>query len=126
MARKACTAEHIIGMLREAEVRLPGVVDRRVVYAIYVQGSAQEPCFSSGDILYVDPRRQPANGDDVLVYLAGDDSAGGRPALVKTLNRRDADSVELLQYLPMMPLQIPASMITEIHRVIPWNEIAGV
>ena len=113
-------------MLREAEVRLPGVVDRRVVYAIYVQGSAQEPCFSSGDILYVDPRRPPANGDDVLVYLAGDDSAGGRPALVKTLNRRDADSVELLQYLPMMPLQIPASMITEIHRVIPWNEIAGV
>src|SRR3546814_16974660 len=59
-----------------------------------------EPRYRAGDLVYVDPRRAPSIGDDVIVQLVGEVNPGADPAeikhvLVKQLMRNTAAYYEL-------------------------------
>src|SRR3546814_4855878 len=73
--------------------------------ALYITGESMEPRYRAGDLVYVDPRRAPSIGDDVIVQLVGEVNPGADPAeikhvLVKQLMRNTAAYYELQQFNP--------------------------
>lgn len=106
--------------------RPPGLASQGKVYAIFVSGSSMEPRYRPGDPVFVDPKRPPAIGDDVIVQLVADDDSGEIvTGLIKTLVRRTSSFLELEQYCPQIRFQVPSTRIAHIHRVIPWREAFG-
>lgn len=109
-------------------VRRPPAFARRPVYALYVTGESMMRRFRPGDLVYVDSRREPSVGDDVIVQLIEDAREDADPAevqsvLVKTLVRRGADFYELEQYNPEAVFRIEKSRVAAIHRIIPLAEL---
>jgi transcriptional regulator with XRE-family HTH domain len=96
-------------------------------YALYVTGASMEPRYDAGDMIYVDPRRPPSRGDDVVVQLrGGDDQAEGIIcAMIKRLVRQSSTIVELEQYNPPLRFTLPMAQVAEIHRVARLGELLG-
>lgn len=105
--------------------RPPSLVDRQGIYGLYAAGCSMEPRWEAGDPMYIDPKRPPAIGDDVVVYLmkpSGDDHEL-EAALLKRLVRQSASFVELEQFNPPMTFRVERRRIKAIHRVIPRREL---
>lgn len=96
-------------------------------YALYVTGASMEPRYDAGDMIYVDPRRPPSRGDDVVVQLRGgnDQAEGIVCAMIKRLVRQSSTIVELEQYNPPLRFTLPMSQVAEIHRVARLGELLG-
>lgn len=107
--------------------RPPAVAAEAKVYALYVSGSSMEPRYRPGDSLFVDPRKPPAIGDDVVVQLVSrDDEPQIIAGLIKTLVKRTGAYLELEQYRPEIRFRVPMERVASIHRVIPCNELFGI
>jgi phage repressor protein C with HTH and peptisase S24 domain len=109
--------------------RPPAFAGNRNLYAVYVAGSSMEPRYEPGDLLYVDPRRPPAIGDDVVVQLRDGNGHDGNDriicALIKRLVRRNASGIELEQYNPPLRFKLASQHVSEVHRVVKMAEILG-
>jgi phage repressor protein C with HTH and peptisase S24 domain len=81
-------------------------------YAVYVNGTSMEPAYRHGELCYVDPSRPPRPGQDVVVQLK--DGTG----FVKTLQRRTAQAVEVLQYNPEKRLRFKADEVESVHLIV--------
>jgi len=94
-------------------------------YGVYIQGSSMAPRFQEGEVAFVDPKRPPQVGDDVLVFLVGPEDDGERmtACLIKRLVRRTADYIELEQFNPGQAFRIERGRVSKVHRVIPWAEL---
>lgn len=105
--------------------RPPGYANRTGLYGLYVAGPSMEPRWESGDPLYVDPKRPPAVGDDVVVYLVRPNGSQEEleAVLIKRLARQSASFVELEQFNPPMTFRIERRRISAIHRVVPRREL---
>jgi len=112
-----------------AYVRRPPAMERnRRIYALYITGSSMEQRFRPGDLVYVDPRRAPHVGEDVIVQLIAEARPDADPAevvsvLVKQLVRTTATHYELTQHNPPLTFRIAKSKVAEIHRIIPLAEL---
>jgi len=107
--------------------RPPAVAQDAKVYALYVSGSSMEPRYRPGDPLFVDPRKPPAIGDDVVVQLVSkDDDPEIIAGLIKTLVKRTGSYLELEQYRPAIRFRVPMDRVAHIHRVIPASELFGI
>ncbi|MFC3442767.1 helix-turn-helix transcriptional regulator [Sphingobium rhizovicinum] len=107
--------------------RPPGVSLNAKIYALYVSGSSMEPRYRPGDPLFVDTRRPPAIGDDVVVQLVNSDEEPHiSTGLIKTLVRRTGSHLELEQYRPEIRFSVPMERVAHIHRVIPTKELFGI
>lgn len=112
-----------------AYVRRPPAIERnRKIYALYITGSSMEQRFRPGDLVYVDPRRAPHVGEDVIVQLIAEARPDADPAevvsvLVKQLVRTTATHYELTQHNPPLTFRIAKSKVAEIHRIIPLAEL---
>jgi transcriptional regulator with XRE-family HTH domain len=108
--------------------RPAGLAANREAYALYVQGSSMEPRHEQGDLVYVDPRRPPSPGDDVVVQLCGleGDDQTVVSAMIKRLNKRTSAFVELEQYNPPLRFRLPVSQVHALHRVVRLAELLGV
>lgn len=109
--------------------RLPTITGRRDVYGVTVVGESMVPRFRPGEPVYVDPRRAPQIGDDVIIQLVqpdGDDGQEVISALIKTLARRSSGFIELEQYNPACRFQLKTDLIYQVHRIIPWAELIGI
>lgn len=108
-------------------VRRPaGLSSARDAYALYVAGDSQSPRFDPGDLIFVNPRRPAAIGDDVVVQLVGDGDSGVVTALIKRLIRRNPAGITLQQFNPAREISVPAARIAAIHRITPLAELLGV
>jgi len=98
---------------------------RRDVYGVYIQGASMAPRFQEGEVVFVDPKRPPQIGDDVLVFLRIEEDGSERitACLIKRLVRRTAQHVELEQFNPLTTFRIDRAQISKVHRVIPWGEL---
>jgi phage repressor protein C with HTH and peptisase S24 domain len=108
--------------------RPPAIVRNRRIYALYITGSSMEHRYRPGDLVYVDPRRAPHVGEDVIVQLIGEPRADADPAevisvLVKQLVRTTATHFELTQHNPPFTFRIAKAQVAEIHRIIPLSEL---
>jgi len=70
------------------------------VFAVYVEGDSMFPRFKSGDLVFVNPARQPTPGCDVIVEIAPSRGEAAGPAYIKRLLRRTAETVVLRQFNP--------------------------
>lgn len=115
----------VIEMVR----RPPAFASNRGLYGLYVAGSSMEPRYEPGDLLYVDPRRPPAIGDDVIVQIRDGNGHDGDDrivcALIKRLVRRTAAGVELEQYNPPLRFKLASDYIAAVHRVVKLGEVVG-
>ena len=112
-------------------VRRPAsFANNRALYGVYVAGSSMEPRHEPGDLLYVDPRRPPSIGDDVVVQLRDGNGHDGSErvvcALIKRLVRRSASGVELEQYNPPLRFAVATQHIATIHRVVRMSEVMAI
>ena len=108
--------------------RPPSIASNRKVYALFIKGDSMEPRYRAGDLVYVDPRRDPHVGEDVIVQLVDEPRADADPAevvsvLVKHLARRTAAHFELSQYNPALTFRIERRRVEAIHRIIPLSEL---
>jgi phage repressor protein C with HTH and peptisase S24 domain len=105
--------------------RPPGYATKPGLYGLYVTGSSMEPRWESGDPLYVDPKRPPQIGDDIVVYLKHPegDVHELEAVLLKRLVRVGATFLELEQYNPAAIFRIDRKRISAFHRVIPQREL---
>ena len=108
--------------------RPPGIPADAKVYALYVSGSSMEPRYRPGDPLFVDPRKPPSIGDDVVVQLVSSNPDDPQivAGLIKTLVKRTGSHLELEQYRPEIRFRVPMERVAHIHRVIPPNELFGI
>jgi transcriptional regulator with XRE-family HTH domain len=105
--------------------RPPGYPARTGLYGIFIAGSSMEPRWEAGDPAYVDPKRPPLIGDDVIVYLVRptDESEEPEAVLIKRLTRRSGSFIELEQFNPPLKFQVDTKRIKAVHRVIPRREL---
>lgn len=98
---------------------------RTDVYGVYIQGASMAPRFQEGEVAFVDPKRPPQVGDDVLVFIASPEDDGERitACLIKRLVRRTAGYIELEQFNPGHAFRIDSGRVSKVHRVIPWAEL---
>ena len=108
--------------------RPQGLRSNPTAYALYVQGYSMSPRLEQGDLIYVDTRRPPAIGDDVVVQLcaAEDDQQTVVTAMVKRLVRRTSQFVELEQFNPALRFTIPVGKVHAVHRVVRLGELLGI
>jgi len=107
--------------------RPPGISEERSVYVVFVSGSSMFPRYRQSDPVFVDPKRPPAIGDDVVVQLHDNEDSGDIVSgLIKTLVKRTSSYLELEQYQPATRFRVPMSKVAHLHRVIPWAECFGI
>lgn len=105
--------------------RPAGLALARNVYALYIVGDSQSPRFEPGELVFVNPARPPAMGDDVVVQLVNGNGEV-RCALIKRLRRRTAHTLTLEQFNPPMQFDVPMDRVAAIHRIVPINELLGI
>lgn len=104
----------------------PVILENRPdIYGLYTQGSSMAPRFDQGETLFVDGKRPPRVGDDVVLYLRDGEDDGERivACLVKRLVKQTGAFVELEQFNPPHTFKIERSRIAKLHRIIPYSEL---
>ena len=106
-------------------VRPPALNGVQEAYAVYIQGESMDPRYRPGDMAVVDPRKPPQIGDDVIVQMSsnGDDEISC--ILIKTLARRSATFVELLQYNPPLRFRVDVRRVRRLHRIMTQSDLLG-
>jgi SOS-response transcriptional repressor LexA len=106
-------------------IRPPALTGVQEAYAVYVQGDSMDPRYRPGDMAVVDPRKPPQIGDDVIVQMSsnGDDEISC--ILIKTLARRSATFVELIQYNPPLRFRVDVRRVRRLHRIMTQSDMLG-
>jgi hypothetical protein len=105
--------------------RPPALRDRPDVYLLYTAGDSMAPAFEAGQAIPVDPKRAPAIGNYVVVYLRGDQDETAA-VLIKRLVKRSSSWIELEQFNPPATFRLEARQFRAVHRVMRWDEVLGV
>jgi phage repressor protein C with HTH and peptisase S24 domain len=105
--------------------RPPHVAGATQAYAVYVSGSSMEPRYYAGDVVYVHPGKPVTNGSFVLVQVRPEAEGETPRAFMKRLVRRTASKVTFEQFNPPREIDIKASDILSIHRIVGSAESGG-
>ncbi|WP_417450840.1 S24 family peptidase [Kordiimonas sp.] len=88
---------------------LEGVSD---AFAILVTGESMLPKYAAGDLVYINPEKQPHKGRFVLVELEG------HRGLVKQFDRWDGDTLVLQQFNPASELRFARQEVLRVLLII--------
>ena len=107
--------------------RPPGLAGKKHVYGLHVTGDSMYPAHREGALIYVDPTRRPAIGEDGIVELHPENPELGEPGrgFIKRLKRRAGSKMIFEQFNPPLDLEFETAEIKSMHRVIPWEEVIG-
>jgi len=86
-------------------------------YAVYVHGTSMVPRFKPGELVYVDPVRPVAPGDDVVIQLQNGQG------FVKELVRRTARAVICRQHNPPEELEYPSNEVNSVHLIVSMTRV---
>jgi phage repressor protein C with HTH and peptisase S24 domain len=105
--------------------RPPGISNAKRAYATFVIGESMFPLYVEGSIVFVNPDKPPAIGDDVVleVQLDADSPTVG---YIKRLKRRTAEKIIVEQFNPRHDIEFDRNSVIAMHRVVPWNELLGI
>lgn len=92
-------------------------------FAFYVVGSSMEPRWLPGELVYVNPTREPAPGSPVLVVLQGNEAHQAPRAFFKRLLRRTATKIVLTQSNPEIEIEISIEEVKNLWRAYEWGEL---
>jgi phage repressor protein C with HTH and peptisase S24 domain len=105
--------------------RPPGVAHLTEAYALYIAGDSQSPRFNPGDLIYINPRRRAAIGDDVVVQITNGDGTVVT-ALIKRLVKRTPSAIVLEQFNPPLIFEVPINRVQAEHRVMTMLDLLGI
>lgn len=105
--------------------RLPGLMNIRDAFALYVEGESMVPWRQPGQLIFINPHRPARIGDYVVVTLRGETDAE-QPAIVKRLVARRNEALVLQQHNPESEIEVPLSRVVRIWRVMELEELIGV
>jgi len=106
--------------------RPPGIASARNVFALFVDGESMEPRYVRGDLIYVNPSRPAAPGDDVVVEMYAADGEHGGAAYVKQLVSRSPVKVVCRQHSPAGLVEYDATKVRQVLRIMRLAELMGV
>jgi phage repressor protein C with HTH and peptisase S24 domain len=112
------------GNIVEYVKRPPGIATAAQVFAIWVSEDSMFPRFSSGDLVYVHPGRQPRPGDDVLIELA-EEPDGTRPAFVKRFVKQTTTELIIEQFNPPDRITLALSVVASVFKILTLAELIG-
>lgn len=105
--------------------RPPRYEGRADIFALYVQGNSMEPRYFAGELILVEKRRPPQNGDNVVVELhAGPD--GTSEAYLKVLVARTPTKIRLRQYNPPKEIEIDWTKVSQVLRVLTTADLVAI
>lgn len=99
-------------------------IGRKDIFALYVQGTSMEPRYYSGELIVVEKRRPPQNGDHVVVELL-ERPDGTREAYLKVLIARTGTKIKLAQYNPPKEIEIELAKVGQVLRVLTTADLVG-
>jgi phage repressor protein C with HTH and peptisase S24 domain len=105
--------------------RPPNLAGATHAYAVYVVGSSMEPRYYAGEIVHIHPGKPVTNGAFVLVQVRPEAEGETPRAFMKRLVRRTATKVTLEQFNPPKEIDIKASDIASMHRIVGSAETGG-
>lgn len=105
--------------------RMPGIIRKTKVYALFVQGDSMADWAQSGDLIYVDPTVPPRIGDYVVIQMK-EHPEGGTRAFVKRLLARTPTKLRVLQLNPRKEIEFPAEHVDKVHKVLSLKELSGI
>ena len=89
----------------------------RDAYSVYVNGDSMSPRFRHGELVYVDPYRPPAPGDDVVIQLKNDQG------YIKELVRRTGKVLRCRQHNPASEVDYQMEDVRSIHLIISSTKV---
>ena len=98
--------------------RPPPLAGATRAYAVYVVGSSMEPRYYAGELVYIHPDKPVTTGSFVLVQIRPEIDGDVPRAIMKRLVRRTANKVTLEQFNPAKEIDIKASDIMSLHRIV--------
>lgn len=105
--------------------RPPGAAGRHDVFALFVRGESMSPRYLPGELVYLEKRRAPQNGDHVVVELRpGPD--GVQEAYLKRLVAITPTKVRMEQYNPLRQIEVDRRKVLQILRVMTLTDLMGV
>jgi SOS-response transcriptional repressor LexA len=105
--------------------RPPHLTGITQAYAVYVVGSSMEPRYYAGELVHIHPGRPIMPGAFVLVQLRSEAEGETPRAFIKRLGRRTATKVTFEQFNPPKEIDIKASEIHSMHRIVGSAESGG-
>lgn len=115
----------INGQVIEYVARGPGLMTKKAVYALYVQGESMVPWKEPGDRIYVDPHMPVRNRDYVVIELHPIKDGDPKPAYVKRLIAKTGKKIRLQQYNPAKEIEFDLERVATCHHVLTEAEILG-
>ena len=106
--------------------RPPHVSGATQAYAVYVSGSSMEPRYYASELVYVHPGKPATIGAFVLVQVRPEAEGEAPRAFMKRLVRRTATKVTFEQFNPPKEIDIKASDILSMHRIVGSAESGAV
>lgn len=106
--------------------RMPGIMGKAKVYALYVQGDSMAPWQESGDLIYVDPNVPARIGDYVVIQLKKAKEGDGSQAFVKRLVGRSPTKLRLAQFQPAKEIEFPTDRVASVHKVLSTKDLSGI
>lgn len=78
-------------------------------------------------MVYVNPDKPPAVGDDVVIELHPiDDASGPGSGYIKRLKKRTSTRLIVEQFNPPQDIEFDLADVKSCHRIVPWNELLGI
>ena len=105
--------------------RPPQLAGATEAYAVYVAGSSMEPRYLAGELVHIHPGKPVTPGAFVLVQLRPESDGETPRAFIKRLVRRTATKVTFEQFNPPKEIDIKASEIKSMHRIVGSAETGG-
>jgi phage repressor protein C with HTH and peptisase S24 domain len=105
--------------------RPPHLAGAIQAYAVYVVGSSMEPRYYAGELVHIHPGKPVTTGAFVLVQVRPETEGEAPRAFMKRLVRRTATKVTFEQFNPPKELDIKASDILSMHRIVGSAESGG-
>ncbi|HLY56366.1 MAG TPA: LexA family transcriptional regulator [Stellaceae bacterium] len=96
--------------------RPPSLAHVRDAYSIYMLGDSMTPRFRQGQLLHVNPYKPPQLGAGVVVTKADD------AVLIKEFVRMNGEKLQLRQYNPAGPVDLPLEAIRSVHTIVGLDE----
>jgi phage repressor protein C with HTH and peptisase S24 domain len=105
--------------------RPPHLAGATQAYAVYVVGSSMEPRYYAGELVHIHPGKPVTTGSFVLVQVRPESEGEAPRAFMKRLVRRTANKVTFEQFNPPKEIDIKASDILSMHRIVGSAESGG-
>jgi len=105
--------------------RSPQLVGATQAYAVYVEGSGMEPRYYAGEVIYVHPGKPVTPGAFVLVQVKQETEDATPRAFIRRLVKRSSGKMTVAQLNPPKEVEIKASDVLAMHKIVGSAETSG-